>query len=64
MIKQFKSLSQFECFIKNAIAFFNKMYRKTFRCRLLDTILNSKAVAILFKIIRRDEVFFITIKWY
>ena len=35
---------------------------------LLDTILNSKAVALLFKITRSDEVFFITVKskvkWY
>ena len=43
--------------LKNAIAFFNKMYREPFRCLLLDTILNSKAVALLFKITRRDGTF-------
>ena len=31
---------------------------------LLDTILNSKAIALLFKITRRDGGIFIPVKWY
>ena len=30
---------------------------KSIQTKLLDTILNSKAIALLFKITRRDEVF-------
>ena len=35
--------------LKNATAFFDKMYREPLWCKLLDTILNSKAFALLFK---------------
>jgi len=48
------SLSVRVFLLKMATAFFNKMYREFYSKRLLDTILNSIAEAILFKITRRD----------
>ena len=52
-ICQFRSV-----LLKNAIAFLNKMYRENSNIeKLLDTIFNSKAVALLLKITRRDGAF-------
>ena len=42
-------IRQFECFIKNAIAFLIKCIENAASYRLLDTIFNSKAVALLLK---------------
>ena len=50
--------------LKNAIAFFNKMCRELNCYRLLDTIFNIKAVALMLKITRRDELICFNVSIY